>query len=157
MRSRENQSRCIYHYSLQSFALNVRTLFRSLAKISSRLGANWGQKKSGSYEEPGAINQGASTTTVFRASRSTSGHFFAVWQKYRANWEQSIKVHLPLKFSELIYEVAQWIEGLRGRLSCGHATRTLDPFELEVLALLERAVVLTPVELGYLEGIEGRG
>ncbi|MBE9039349.1 hypothetical protein IQ235_00880 [Oscillatoriales cyanobacterium LEGE 11467] len=30
----------------------------------------------------------------------------------------------------------------------------LDPFELEVLALLERSVVLTPVEMGYLEGIE---
>ena len=34
--------------------------------------------------------------------------------------------------------------------------RGLDPFELEVLALLERAVVLTPVEMGYLEGIEKR-
>ena len=34
--------------------------------------------------------------------------------------------------------------------------RGLDPFELEVLALLERAVVLTPMEMGYLEGIEGR-
>jgi hypothetical protein len=45
-------------------------------------------------------------------------------------------------------EVAQRIEALRGR--------GLDPFELGVLALLERAVVLTPVELGYLEAIEMR-
>jgi hypothetical protein len=46
------------------------------------------------------------------------------------------------------FEVARRIEGLRGR--------GLDPFELEVLGLLERAVVLTPVELGYLEGMEMR-
>jgi hypothetical protein len=69
-----------------------------LAKISRKLGANWEQKKSGSYEEPGC------------------------------------------------FEVARRIEGLRGK--------GLDPFELEVLTLLERAVVLTPVELGYLEAIE---
>jgi hypothetical protein len=43
-------------------------------------------------------------------------------------------------------EVAQRIDALRGK--------GLDPFELEVLALLERAVVLTPVELGYLEAID---
>jgi hypothetical protein len=45
-------------------------------------------------------------------------------------------------------EVAQRIDALRGR--------SLDPFELRILELLEQPVVLTPVELGYLEGIEGR-
>ena len=35
-------------------------------------------------------------------------------------------------------------------------SRGLYPFELEMLALLERAVVLTPVEMGYVEGIEKR-
>jgi hypothetical protein len=45
-------------------------------------------------------------------------------------------------------EVVERIDALRGR--------GLEAFELEVLGLLERAVVLTPVELGYLEGIERR-
>ncbi len=55
---------------------------------------------------------------------------------------------VPLEREPSCLAVARRIEALRGR--------SLDPFELEVLALLERAVVLTPVELGYLEGIEKR-
>jgi hypothetical protein len=45
-------------------------------------------------------------------------------------------------------EVAQRIDALRGK--------GLDPFELRILELLEQPVVLTPVELEYLEGIEMR-
>jgi hypothetical protein len=45
-------------------------------------------------------------------------------------------------------EVVERIDALRGK--------GLDPFELEILGLLERAVVLTPVELGYLAGMERR-
>jgi hypothetical protein len=45
-------------------------------------------------------------------------------------------------------EVAQRIDALRGK--------GLDPFELRILELLEQPVVLTPVELGYLEGMERR-
>ncbi|MGB7275929.1 MAG: hypothetical protein WBC69_21755 [Geitlerinemataceae cyanobacterium] len=55
---------------------------------------------------------------------------------------------VPLEREPSCLAVARRIEALRGR--------SLDPFELEMLALLERAVVLTPVELGYLEAIEGR-
>jgi hypothetical protein len=60
---------------------------------------------------------------------------------------QQVEV-VPLESEPGCFEVARRIEALRGQ--------QLDPFELEVLALLERAVVLTPVELGYLEGIEMR-
>ena len=38
-----------------------------------------------------------------------------------------------------------------GRL---HQLGNLDPFEIEILNLLERATVLTPTELQYLEHIE---
>jgi hypothetical protein len=55
---------------------------------------------------------------------------------------------VPLENEPGCLEVAQRIDALRGR--------SLDPFELRILELLEQPVVLTPVELGYLEGIEGR-
>jgi hypothetical protein len=55
---------------------------------------------------------------------------------------------VPLETEPGCLEVARRIDALRGK--------GLDLFESEVLGLLERAVVLTPVELGYLEIIEGR-
>jgi hypothetical protein len=55
---------------------------------------------------------------------------------------------VPLENEPGCFEVARRIDALR--------SKGLEPIDLEILELLDRAVVLTPVELGYLEAIEGR-
>jgi hypothetical protein len=55
---------------------------------------------------------------------------------------------VPLEREPGVKEVCDRISALR--------ERSLDAIDLEILALLERAVVLTPRELEHLEEIEGK-
>lgn len=55
---------------------------------------------------------------------------------------------VPIENEPGLRELCDRIDRLRGR--------SLDPFDREILQLLDRAVVLTPRELEHLEGIEGR-
>ncbi len=66
--------------------------------------------------------------------------------KYKLKHEQVEAV--PLENEQQCQEVCLRIHALR---QCD-----LDPFEVEILNLLERPVAFTPVELGYLAQIEER-
>ena len=65
---------------------------------------------------------------------------------YRYTLKQQQVEVVPLENEPQCQEVCLRIHALR---QCN-----LDPFEVEILSLLERPVAFTPVELGYLAQIE---